>query len=175
MLKVVRNLISWRQFPFELHVVSLAAAAAMLHSRTCSLIFLCPRKISPYRARKGEKPPRMTPLTFLLNVIEPQRPTRMSEKPEVVEQRFNRSPNPTVNKLPDASSLVMSHDQNGRSKWSREQVKNSNAIDLFFSGCIRFSDFGSMALQIPIIIIVMLPKMERSCFARFNLRTSTST
>ena len=67
----------------------------------------------------------------------------MSEKPELVEQRFNLSPNPTVNKPQDAGSLVMSHDQNGRSKWSREQVKNSSAMDRFFSGCIQFSDFST--------------------------------
>ena len=28
----------------------------------------------------------------------------------------------------------MSHDQSRRSKWSREQVENSNAIDRFFGG-----------------------------------------
>ena len=57
-----------------------------------------------------------------------------SEKPAVVEQRSNRAPNPTVNKPPDGGLLVMSHDQNGRTKWSREQVKNSNVMDAFFWG-----------------------------------------
>ena len=66
--------------------VSLTAAEAMLHS-TCSLIFICPRKISPYRARNSEKPPHMTRFTFLLNVIELQPPTWMPEKP----QGFNQS------------------------------------------------------------------------------------
>lgn len=35
----------------------------------------------------------------------------------------------------------MSRDHSGRSKWSREQAQNSNAIDRFFQGAN--SDFGS--------------------------------
>ena len=42
----------------------------------------------------------------------------------------------------------MSRDKTGRSKWSPEQVENSNTIDLFLEGSEHLSDFGSTSFSI---------------------------
>ena len=45
----------------------------------------------------------------------------------------------------------MSHDRSRRSKWSHEQVENSNAIDRFFGGA-----YSLVILVVPILITCSL-------------------
>ena len=80
----------------------------------------------------------------------------------------------------------LSHMQNveGCSKWSHEQVANSNAIDQsFFSGCKHFSDFGSN-ISIHFILINIYWNLWNKasclfllCFNNYSVcnRTATSS
>ena len=48
------------------------------------------------------------------------------------------------NVVEGGTSHNVSCDQSGRSKWSHEQVENSNANRLFFSRCKQFSDLVTL-------------------------------
>ena len=62
----------------------------------------------------------------------------------------------------------MSRDQSEHSKWSREQVKNSNVIDHFLLGSKQFNNFGSM------VFLLLGVKHAKLFYRQLEIEKSTA-